>query len=145
MDVFARLPAMKAPAKTSSAPLEPAEMTPEDRLEKLIAPIRERGVRIDAKVLTGIPFIEIIRQVLKYKYDLVMKTAAGATGTKAMLFGSTALHLMRKCPCPVWINKPTMQGRYTRVMAAVDADVWDTTKAKLNRVILDLATSLALQ
>jgi len=117
----------------------------EDRLERLIAPIRDKGVRIDAKVLTGVPFIEIIRQVLKYKYDLVMKTAVGATGTKAKLFGSTALHLMRKCPCPVWIINPIKHKRYARIMAAVDPDNWDDSKAGLNRMIMELATSLAMR
>jgi nucleotide-binding universal stress UspA family protein len=145
VDVLKEVPKIKNPAKTSLPLSEPGEMAPENGLERLIAPIRDKGVRIDAKVLTGIPFIEIIRQVLKYKYDLVMKTAAGATGTKAILFGSTALHLMRKCPCPVWINKPTRHKRYTRIMAAVDPETWDATKAGLNRVIMDLATSMAMQ
>jgi len=145
VDVLKESLKTKEPANTSPLPLDPGEMTPEDRLERLIAPIRDKGVRIDAKVLTGIPFIEVIRQVLKYNYDLVMKTAAGATGTKAMLFGSTALHLMRKCPCPVWITKPTKHKHYTRIMAAVDPDTWDATKAGLNRMIMALATSLAVR
>lgn len=145
VDVLKEAPKKADPAGTSLPPSEREEMTPENRLERLIAPIKDKGVRIDTKVLTGIPFIEIIRQVLKYKYDLVMKTAAGATGTKAMLFGSTALHLMRKCPCPVWINKPIKHKRYTRIMAAVDPDTWHDTKARLNRVIMDLATSLAMR
>jgi len=145
VDVLKESPKKKDPAKTSLPPSEPGEMTPENRLEQLIAPIRDKGIRIDAKVLTGIPFVEVIKQVLTYRYDLVMKTAAGATGTKAMLFGSTALHLMRKCPCPVWIIKPIKHKRYTRIMAAVDPETWDTTKAGLNRVIMELATSLAMQ
>ncbi len=145
VDVLKESPKKNDPAKTSLPPSEPGEMTPENRLERLIAPIRDKGIRIDTKVLTGIPFIEIIRQVLKYKYDLVMKTAVGATGTKAMLFGSTALHLMRKCPCPVWIVKPIKHKRYTRIMAAVDPDNWDTSKAGLNRMVMALATSLAMR
>lgn len=145
VDVLEEARNTEDPAKTSLPLSEPGEMAPENRLERLIAPIRDRGVRIDAKVLKGIPFIEIIQQVLKYKYDLVMKTAAGATGTKALLFGSTALHLMRKCPCPVWIHKPTRHKRYTRIMAAVDPETWDATKAGLNRVIMDLATSMAMR
>lgn len=145
VDVLKEAPENKAPAKTPLSTSEPGKMAPEDRLERLIAPIRDKGVRIDAKVLTGIPFIEIIRQVLKYNYDLVMKTAAGATGTKELLFGSADLHLMRKCPCPVWITKPLKHKRYTRIMAAVDPATWDATKAGLNRVIIDLATSLAIR
>ena len=145
VDVLKEPSASRAPTGPSLPPLEPGEMTPESRLEHLIAPIRDKGVRIDAKVLTGIPFIEIIRQVLKHKYDLVMKTAAGATGTRAMLFGSTALHLMRKCPCPVWIVKPIKHKHYTRILAAVDPETWNATKAGLNRKIMELATSLTMR
>ncbi|MFC1680482.1 universal stress protein [Pseudomonadota bacterium] len=145
VDVLKEVRKARDPAEISSPLSKPGEVPPENRLERLIAPTRDKGVRIDTRVLTGIPFIEIIRQVLKYKYDLVMKTAAGATGTKAMLFGSTALHLMRKCPCPVWIHKPTRHKRYTRVMAAVNPETWDATKAGLNRVIMDLATSMAIR
>ena len=90
VDVLKETPGKAHTTGTSLPPSERGEMTPESRLETLIAPVKDKGVRIDAKVLRGIPFIEIIRQVLKYKYDLVMKTAAGAAGTKAMLFGSTA-------------------------------------------------------
>jgi len=145
VDVLKESPKTKGPAKTSLPPSDPGEMTPEDRLEQLIAPIRDNGVRIEAKVLTGIPSIEIIRQVLKYKYDLVMKTAAGASGTKARLFGDTAQQLMRECPCPVWVTKPTKHKRYTRIMAAVDPDTWDATKVGLNNMIMALSISLAVR
>ncbi len=52
--------------------------------------------------------------------------------------------LMRKWPCPVWINKPIEHKRYTRIMVAVDPATWDPTKAGLNTVIMELATSLAI-
>ena len=86
----------------------------------LVAPIRKEGLRIGVNVLIGTPFLEIIRQVLRQKHDLVIMAAGGRNGLKSRLFGTTSLHLMRKCPCPVWVMKPTWRERFHRILAAVD-------------------------
>ncbi len=114
-----------------------------NQLEYLIAPIRDEGVQVTAKVLIGTPFLEIIKEVLRNKHDLVIKTARGKGGLKEVLFGSTAMHLMRKCPCPVWVIKPTHRKKYARIMAAVDPDPSDEVKNALNTKIMELAASLA--
>jgi len=116
-----------------------------DQLEKLLAPVQQGGVRAGAKVLSGTPFLEIIREVLREKHDLVIMTAEGDEGLKARLFGSTSLHLMRKCPCPVWVMKPTHGKRFARILAAVDTDPDESDEEHdaLNTKIMDLATSLA--
>ena len=114
-------------------------------LEQLIAPIQQKIDRVTTKVLTGIPFLEIIREVLRNKHDLVIMTAEGRGKIKEVLFGSTSLHLMRKCPCPVWVIKSTHYKQYTRILAAVDSDPSnDEERNSLNAKIMDLATSLAL-
>ena len=61
-----------------------------------------------------------------------------------MLFSSTDKHLMRKCPCPVWIIKPTERQKYRRILAAVDQDPEEPAKDTLNRQILEMSTSMAL-
>ncbi len=114
-----------------------------NRLEYLIAPIRDEGVQVTAKVLIGTPFLEIIREVLRNKHDLVMKAARGKGGLKDVLFGSTAMHLMRKSPCPVWVIKPAHRKKYARVLAALNPDPSDEEKVALNAKIMELATSLA--
>ena len=108
-------------------------------------PSSKAGVRAGARVLSGKPFLEIIREVLREKHDLVIMTAEGDEGLKTRLFGSTSLHLMRKCPCPVWVMKPTQGKRFARILAAVDTDPdeSDTEHDALNTKIMDLATSLA--
>ncbi len=100
---------------------------------------------IEFKVLTGTPIIEIIRQVLRNKHDLVMVTAEGESGIKDRLFGSTSMRLMRKCPCPVWVMKQARYRRYFRIMAAVDPGSANMSQERisLNRVIMDLAISMA--
>ncbi|MBW2287259.1 MAG: universal stress protein [Deltaproteobacteria bacterium] len=114
-----------------------------ERLEALVAPLVDDGVRAAAAVLVGTPFLEIIREVMRKKHDLVILTAEGRGGVKERLFGSTSLHLLRKCPCPVWVMKPTRSRRYNRILAAVDPHPSDPERTALNVKILDLATSLA--
>jgi nucleotide-binding universal stress UspA family protein len=112
-------------------------------LESAIEPIRQQGLDVRAKLLHGKTFLEIIREVLRDDHDLVIKTAQGEDGLKDMLFGGTAMHLMRKCPCPVWVVKKGENEHYDRIIAAVDPDPSDEQKNQLNFKIMDLATSLA--
>jgi nucleotide-binding universal stress UspA family protein len=121
------------------------EMLVEERrqhLERLIASIRHDGIQAKATVLVGTPFLEITREVLHEGYDLVMMTAEGPLGLKKVLFGSTSMHLMRKCPCPIWVTRGQSKN-YTEILAAVDPSEPTDEKDRLNRTILELASSLA--
>jgi nucleotide-binding universal stress UspA family protein len=113
-------------------------------LEDAVSSVAADGVSIDKKLLVGKPFIEIIRQVLRNDHDLIIKCADADSGLREILFGSTDKHLMRKCPCPVWIIKPTERQKYLRILAAVDVDPQEPAKDTLNRQILEMSTSLAL-
>jgi nucleotide-binding universal stress UspA family protein len=116
-----------------------------DQVTRLVDESRLRIPSVKHLQRSGTPFIEIIKAVLEYSYDLVIKPARGYSRLSAMLFGSTDLHLLRKCPCPVWIIKPGTEESYGRILAAVDPDPSEPENAELNRLILELATSLALQ
>jgi nucleotide-binding universal stress UspA family protein len=116
-------------------------------LEILVNPYRAR-IEIQTRVLTGVPFLEAIREVLRNGHDLVIKVPE-ARDWLDRLFGSEDMHLLRKCPCPVWLIKPGKQKPYRRILAAVD--VGDAYPAEelaprraLRRQILELASSLAL-
>jgi nucleotide-binding universal stress UspA family protein len=111
-------------------------------LEELAEPIRTEGIQVSTKVLVGTPFLEIIREVLSSQHDLVMMTAEGRGGLKERLFGATSMHLMRKCPVPVWVIKQDQPQHYRRIMAAVNPTSTDEQKDGLDLKILDLATSL---
>lgn len=112
-------------------------------LEKIIESIQQTGVQVSGKVLDGTSFLEIIREVLRNGHDLVMIAAEGEGGFKQMLFGSTTMHLMRKCPCPVWVFKRDQSKHITRILAAIDPTPDDETRNALNSKIMELATSLA--
>ncbi len=119
----------------------------EQELEALVDPYRTR-IEIQTKVLKGSPFLEIIREVLRYKRDLVIKVP-GPRAWLDRVFGSTDMHLLRKCPCPVWLIKPTPPKTYQVILAAVDVDDAHPpeelkSRRALNRQILEMASSLAI-
>ncbi len=129
-----------------SHPVDPIRLVREHReraLEKFVSIAKKRGVAATTRVAVGTPFIEIIRQVLRDGHDLVMKRAEGGETKRSPLFSSTGLHLLRKCPCPVWIIKSSTKRRFSRILAAVDPDPESDRPEDLNRLILDLSTSLA--
>jgi nucleotide-binding universal stress UspA family protein len=116
-------------------------------IEQLIEPLRE-GLEIETQVLTGSLFLEVIRDVLRHKRDLVIKCVGGRSSAGS-LFGSNDLHLMRKCPCPVWLSRPDAALNFERVLAAIDVAALAGPKEQqheqaLNARILDLAATLAL-
>jgi hypothetical protein len=87
----------------------------------------------------------MIRQVLRDQHDLVILAAEGKNGVKERLFGGTSMQLMRKCPCPVWVIKPTSREKQMRILAAVDTTrgLPGCPRESLNPLILQLASSLA--
>jgi len=96
-------------------------------------------------VMVGTGFLEIIRAVRRQRFDLVIKAAENPSFV-TRIFGGDDMHLLRKCPCPVWLTRPGERSNYSRILAAVDPiqDVAERAKTDLNEQILELATSLAL-
>ena len=131
-----------------SAELQAAEAADSrQQLENAVAPFRSR-ITIDAKVLMGTAFLEIIREVLRHGHDLVIKAPEDPAWLDR-LFGSDDMHLLRKCPCPVWLVKHSPSKSYRRILAAVDVDAGhpapeSAIRHELNVKILELAISLAL-
>ena len=118
--------------------------------EQLSDLIRGTGDRTNVVVdiRFGTAFIEIVREVLRNQHDLVIKTV-GEGGAHSFLFGGTDQHLLRKCPCPVWIMVGETSANYRHILAAVDFDPWEecgeenAVEDALNRQIIGLAASLA--
>ncbi len=110
-------------------------------LDSLIEPYRNSAVRIQTQVVSGTSFIELIRAVQINSYDLLMKASRPPQGLAERLFGSTDMHILRKCPCPVWMDTPDSAHPYKNIVVAVDPI--DQVGADLNRLIMDLASSLA--
>lgn len=57
------------------------------------------GVVVDV----GTPFLQITRAVLRSGHDLVVVAARRHNLVERSIVGSSAIKLVRKCPCPVWV------------------------------------------
>ena len=75
----------------------------EERLTSLTA-AHQDSMRIPHKVLTGTPFLEIIREVLRGDHDLIIKCPESPDWLDRFLAGDD-MQLLRQCPCPVWFVK----------------------------------------
>lgn len=56
---------------------------------------------LSTEVLTGRPFMEIIRYAREKSIDLVVLGTHGRSGLRHVLLGSVAEKIVRKAPCPV--------------------------------------------
>lgn len=119
-----------------------------EQLSKLIHGLAP-DMDLTIEVTFGVAFVEVVRAVLRHQHSLVIKRV-GQGGAHSFLFGGIDQHLLRKCPCPVWIMVGDTSANPERVLAAVDFDPWDEVpndnafEDSLNRQILDIASSLAL-
>ena len=139
---------IEIPGGPLAADLQTAMMSDHEQgLEALVDPYRTR-IEIQTNVLKGTPFLEIIREVLRNGRDLVIKIPE-TQDWLARLFSSADMHLLRKCPCPVWLIKPSPPKPYQVILAAVDVDDAHPpaeleSRHALNQQILEMASSLAL-
>ena len=114
-------------------------------LRKQVAKLCADSSRVEVTVSRGKPWIEIIREVLRHQNDLVVKTGEADRGRLASPFGSTAAHLVRKCPCPVWLVNPKAQLRSNRVLAAISPNPESNSSIRFNRYLVEIAHRVAEQ
>lgn len=116
----------------------------EANLQQLTASL-DGAFQAKTELRVGKKYIETIRAVKANNFDLVVKEADEFSWLDRFL-GSDDMHLLRKCPCPVWLMKKNEKPDYDHIMAAVDFDTEDedSSNDELNTMIMDLASSLSL-
>lgn len=97
---------------------------------------------IDLTVRDGEPFIEVIRHVLAHGNDLVIVGGDEVEHGVTPELSSGLMHLLRKCPVPVWVMRPPSSAT-PRILALVDPDPGDPGRDSLNAMVLELAMSMA--
>lgn len=99
---------------------------------------------IEVQSIAGSRYLEAIRAVLGSGYDMVIKMADASPWLRHTL-ASDDLHLLRKCPCAVYLMHPDTNYEQGNVLAAVDIDpdTADSNDTPLNHRILHLGAAAA--
>jgi len=114
-----------------------------DRLTAMADTARAQGIAVSEVVLQGTPFVEVIRMVLREGHDIVIKGGSDVGHGRGTMRGFD-MHLLRKCPCPVWMLMGPGDGHFDTILATVDpVPTGDAARDGLDRLVMDLATSLA--
>ncbi len=113
-------------------------------LENLVDGLDSEGVDIGFSARWDNPLDEgIVRQAICADADLLIKDTHHHAPLKRSLFSNTDWNLLRTCPCPVLLVKPTTRYPYKRVGAAVDPIHEHDKPAELDREIVALASLVA--
>lgn len=96
-----------------------------DFLHSLVAPI-ETLVPMSVEVWRGIPFVVVTHQVIERGFDLVVRITSRRPGTGP---DADDMHLVRKCPCPIWIVNAAVDSSFRNIAVAVDRDIFSSDGA----------------
>jgi nucleotide-binding universal stress UspA family protein len=113
------------------------------QLEALADPLRAQGLIVATQAASGKTSVEIIREVLRNKQDLVIRVVKGPQSRQTRFFGNTTWRLFRQCPCPVWAVQADSPTRLRRVLAAIDPAPQDVVHDQLDRMAVEMAHALA--
>lgn len=109
-----------------------------DRLSHLkgadyLAGLKERCASIlpEARtaLLTGEPGVEVVNYALKIRSDLLALSTRGSSPLRRVLFGITAIEILRSSPIPLYVIRPEWQPCPIRTLLAAFDDSPDAAEA----------------
>ncbi len=104
----------------------------------------DAGIDIEIKVVWhNRPFEAIIQEVVSAKHDLVLKMAHQHDRLEAVIFTPTDWHLLRKCPCPVWMVKDQPWPEGGKALVAVNLASEEPHHDHLNQKLIRETIELA--
>jgi universal stress protein E len=92
----------------------------ETALMHQVAAAAQDGVSATSAVVLGRSRVELLREARDGAHDLVMIGTRGHGLLAGVFMGSTALELLRKSTCPVWVVKPHVEGCPQRILVGTD-------------------------
>ncbi len=114
------------------------------QLQDLVDGVKASKLNCEIKVLVGIGIVEMIREVIDFQRDLLIKSISQSESIGHKLLGGMDLKLLRNCPCPVWLIKSTQQQGFREILVGIDYQPDNMEAEKLNAQLLQMASSLAL-
>jgi universal stress protein E len=89
-------------------------------MARLVDEAKREGIQANSRVAIGKRWVEIIRQQIRKKHDLVIVGGRESKADAPFLTGTTAIKLLRKCPCAVWVTKPAPDPTISSILVAHD-------------------------
>ncbi len=111
--------------------------------QTIVKQLKDAGVQhVTHELQWGVHFLQIVKEVLKNKHDLVMITAMRRKLSHILLECPSA-DLLRHCPCSLWISRGGKPKPTRRVLAAVAGKGGSVECAGLNERIIRTAAGVA--
>lgn len=107
-------------------------------IDRLLPEEAKAQDRTTVELRWGKDFMEAIKLVRDGGFDLLITGSTAPGGAP----DSMAMHLMRKCPCPVWIHRGNLWKGAVRILAAVNTSDVSADNRALNEKILAHAARL---
>ena len=116
----------------------------EKHLETLAEPLRADGVVVKTSAVWDHPLYEgIVRHTVETGTDLVVKDTHHHSAVTRALLTNTDWNLIRTCPVPLWLVKPTTLADNPVFIAAIDPMHQHDKPAALDDEILHVAKGIA--
>jgi universal stress protein E len=113
-------------------------------LEEFAQPLRDGGIEVATHVISGDPLHKaVISWMSDSPADLVVKDTHHHSFARRMLGINTDWHLIRTCPAPLLLTKPTTWGAPPVLMAAVDPGHVNDSLGVMDHRILDVTMAVA--
>ena len=115
----------------------------EKHLESLAEPLRAEGISVLTTAFWDHPLYEgIVRHCVESKADIVFKDTHHHTAVTRAVLTNTDWNLIRTCPVPLWLVKPTEIADEPVIVAAIDPMNEHDKPAALDDEILNLCKYL---
>ncbi|AYA40238.1 universal stress protein UspE [Xenorhabdus nematophila] len=104
----------------------------------------ESGIDIEIKVVWhNRPYEAIIQEIITEGHDLLLKMTHQHSRLESMIFTPLDWHLLRKCPCPVWMVKDQVWPENGSVVVAVNLSNEEPYHTELNLKLVRETQDLA--
>jgi len=116
----------------------------EKHLETLAEPLRADGIVVKTTAMWDHPLYEgIVRHGIESGTDIVVKDTHPHSAVTRALLTNTDWNLIRTCPIPLWLVKPTDVGDTPTIVAAIDPMHQHDKPAALDDEILHVSKDIA--
>ncbi len=139
-DTVSPLPAHRSRVNHAGTIIDVQDVLVTNRLRALEELVGSLNIDAEVAVDAGVSFVSTIQRVMEHEHDLIITLPD--SGERRLRGASTTLHLLRKSPCPVWVDDPVTHDRRD-VVVAIGPYSTDGHVDPLDQMLVELGTSLA--